>query len=129
MEVAEQSYEWGTPSKTPIREYANCVSHGRKQKGGVSTFPTNTEMVRAGKRKKNYAGHLSDQTTGGKTCLLHIPENSTEECKVLNDYSKRHAVKRPHNEKEACSGGNKLIGLYKIRRKGKNPLILKYYQL
>ena len=51
MEVAEQVYEEGTPSKTPIREEANRDGHIRKQKGGESASPTNSEKDRAVKHK------------------------------------------------------------------------------
>ena len=49
---------------------------------------------------------MSKKTTGAtNTCLLHGPGHSSEDCKVLKEYSKNYSVQRPHNEHEACSGG------------------------
>ena len=42
--------------------------------------------------------------------MLHVTRHSTEECKVLEEYSAKYSEKRPHNEKEARSGGNKKYG-------------------
>ena len=42
--------------------------------------------------------------------MLHGPGHSTEECKVLKEYSAKYAVQQPHNEKEACSVGNRKRG-------------------
>ena len=49
-----------------IRADAYRASNGRKCKGGESTSPTNPEKGCTGKRKKNYADHLSDRMTGDK---------------------------------------------------------------
>ena len=87
MEIDEQVYEGGTPSKTTNGEDSNCAGHIRKYKGGESALSTNPKKGCIGKCKKNYAGHPSDAPTGGKTCLLHGPGHSTEECKVLQEYS------------------------------------------
>ena len=51
-------------------------------------------------------GHPSDHPTREKTCLLHGPRHSSEECKVLKVYSENYAAQRPHKSIEACSGGN-----------------------
>ena len=100
MDIAEQVYEGGTPSKiTAHRADANRVSHSRKRKGGEAASPTNPEKGRAGKLKKNYAGHPSDRMTSDKTCVLHGPRHSTEECKLLKEYSKKYAMQRPYKEK------------------------------
>ena len=37
--------------------------------------------------------------------MLHGPIHSYEECNVLNIYSENYAAKRPHQSKEARSGG------------------------
>ena len=76
-------YECGTTSKNTIKADANRASHGRKIKGGESALPTNPEKGRTGKRKARNAGHPINRPTGVKTCLLHGPGHSTEECKVL----------------------------------------------
>ena len=96
MEVAEKIYKVGQTTKHLHRSDTNCASHGRKLKGGEAASPTNTEKGRTGKRKTINAGDPSYRTTGGKTCLLHGPGNSTEECKVLKDYFKKYAAQRPH---------------------------------
>ena len=85
MEFAEKIYKGGTNSKTPIRAYANRAIKGRKRKGGEDASPTNPETGCSGKRKKKFAGHLSDRPTGGKTCLLRGPGYYTKYCKVLKD--------------------------------------------
>ena len=78
-------YKGGTTSKNPIREDTDRTSHGRKRKGREDSSPTNPKKGRSGKRKTKNAGHPSDRPTGGKTCLLHGPRHSTEECKVLKE--------------------------------------------
>ena len=84
MEIAEQVYEGKSPSKIIIREDANYDSHVRKRKGRESASPTNPKKVRTGNNKTRNAVSLSEKTTGAeKTCLLHGPGHSYEECKVL----------------------------------------------
>ena len=96
MEITKQVYEGVTPSKTTIRVDTKCASHRRKQKGGEPASPTNPEKGCAGKRKKKHAGHTSNRPTGEKTCLLHGPGHSSEECRVLKYYSKKYAAQRPN---------------------------------
>ena len=100
MEVSEQIYKVRKTSKTPPRADANRASHVRKQKGGESASPTNTNKGRTGKRKTRYAGNTSNRLTGGKTWLLHISGQSTEECKLLKYYSTKYAVQQPHKEED-----------------------------
>ena len=83
MEIAEQIYEWGTYSKSPIREDNNCDSNARKRKGGEAALPTIPKKRCAGKRKKNHAYHLRNHPNGEETCSLHEPGRSMKECKVL----------------------------------------------
>ena len=64
MEVAEQVYEGGTPSKIPTSAEANRDGHVSKRMGGESASPTNPEKVRAGKCKTKHACHSSDAPTG-----------------------------------------------------------------
>ena len=81
MEIAETVYEGGTPSKiTKLRTDVSRDNYGRKSKGGKAAFPTNPEKGCAGKRKKHYAGHPRYWSTVDKTCLVHGPGHSTEEC-------------------------------------------------
>ena len=106
MEIAEQVYKGVTPSKTPTRAEANRGGHTRKLKGGEATSPTNPEKGCTGKRKTKNAGNLSDAPTRDKmTRLRHGPIHTSEECKVLKIYSKKYTKRRPHQSKEARSGG------------------------
>ena len=51
MDIAEQVYKGGKPSKTTTGEDANHASHDSKYKEGEAASPTNPEKGRAGKRK------------------------------------------------------------------------------
>ena len=42
-------------------------------------------------------------TGATNTCLLHGPGHSSEDCKVIKEYSKKYAVQRPQKENEARS--------------------------
>ena len=42
---------------------------------------------------------------GQKNCLLHVPIHSSEEYKVLKEYSKNYAAQRPHKDNAAHYGG------------------------
>ena len=108
MEITEQVYKGGTPSKTTTREDPNRSSHGRKCKGGEAALSTNPEKGRADKSKKKDAGHMSDRPTGENIFLVHGPRHSTDDCKLLKEYSNNYAVQRDH--KESRSGGNKKRG-------------------
>ena len=59
MEITEKVYKRKTPSKTTTRADDDCAINVRTQKGGESDLQTNPEKGRAGKHKKNHAGHLS----------------------------------------------------------------------
>ena len=85
------------PSKiTKLRTDVSRDSYGRKSKGKKSTFTTNPEKGRAGKRNKNYAGHPRDWPSVDKTCFVHVPAHSTAWCKVIKEYSNKYAMQRPH---------------------------------
>ena len=83
IEIDRQVYEGVTPYKTTKRAVADCDSYGRKLNGGEYTSPNNSNKGRSGKHKKNYVGHPINWPTGEKTCLLHRPGHSSEECKLL----------------------------------------------
>ena len=59
-------------------EESNRASHVRKRKGVQAALTTNTDKVRAIKRKINHAGHLINRPNGSKTCLVNGPVHSTE---------------------------------------------------
>ena len=86
----------------------NCAGYNGNQKGGRSIPPWNPKKVHAGNHKKRDAGDWNDHPTGVKTFLLLGPGNSSEECKVLQDYAEKDAPQQPH--KEACSGGKEKCG-------------------
>ena len=108
MEIAEAIYKGGAPSKNTQRAEADRASFGRKKKGRASTLPYNPEQGRSGKRKGRNAGHLSDEPTGAKkTCLLHGPGHSSEECKFLQEYTEKRSAQHTYKDKQVSSGGNK----------------------
>ena len=102
LEIAEKFYGGGKPSQTPTRAYAKDGGHVSKLKGGEDALPTNPKKGRSGKRKTKNAGHPSDALTGDKkTCMLHGPGHSSEQCKVINIYSKKYAAQQTHKNKVA----------------------------
>ena len=48
-------------------------------------------------------------TSSDKTCLMHGPGHSPEECKVLKEYSKKYTPHQPHKDTEARSSGRKNV--------------------
>ena len=96
MEIEEKTYKGGSTSKNPTRADSNRAIHGRKRNGGEAALPKTPKTGCAGKRKTRNAGHPRDRPTGGKPCLLHGTGHSTEECKVLKDYSAKYSTQRPH---------------------------------
>ena len=50
----------------------------------------------AGKRIKR---HVDIPTGKSKTCLIHIPGYSSEECKVLGDFGTKYANSRPTKDR------------------------------
>ena len=100
MEIAEAIYEGGAPSKNSQQAEADRSSFGRKQKGEGSASPSNPEKGRADKRKRNDAGHPSNAPNGKKkTCIFNGPGHSSEECKVIREYSEKHVEQRPFKDK------------------------------
>ena len=67
IDIIEQIHKEGTPYKTITWVDANCASHGRKRKRGLSASPTNPEKGCSKKRKKNHSGHPINLPTGDKT--------------------------------------------------------------
>ena len=90
IEVAEQVYKGGTTYKTTnIRSDANHNIHDRKIKVIKSNFPNIPYKSRADKQKKNYSRHLSNEPTSEKKWFVHGLGHSTEECKLLKEYSRK----------------------------------------
>ena len=99
MEISEQGYEVGTPSKTTAREDVDRASYVSKRKGGKPASPTNPKKGSAGKRKKKKSSTSKQLDGRKKTWFLHGPGHSSEECKLLKDYSQKYAVQRTKKEK------------------------------
>ena len=107
IQTPESIHKGGSPSKNIQWEEANHASLISKKKKGASTSTSNPNKGCAGNRKRNDAIHLSDAPTGAKkTCLLHGPRHSSEECKVLKEYTEKRSMQNPHKEKEAHPRGN-----------------------
>ena len=104
METADQVYEGGTPSKNNHNwEDPNRASY-RTNEGGECASSSNLEKGRTGKLKRKHADRSRNESTGAKICMMHIPGHSTEECKVLREFSKKthgpRATKRRRQREE-----------------------------
>ena len=99
MEITESIYEGVVePSyQKPTREHANCADHNRKKRGESASSHTHYGMrENAGKQKKRYV----DRPLGeSKTCLIHIPVHSYDECKVLVDVAAKFVVGKPTKDR------------------------------
>ena len=108
MEIVKAIYKGGAPSKNTQRAEANRDSSGRKEKGGASASPSKPDQVHSGKRKRSNTGHPSNEPTGAnKTCLIHGPGHSSEECKILQEYIESLLAQHTYKDKQALSRGNK----------------------
>ena len=102
MEIAEQFYEGGTPSKTTTRADPNRASHGKKHKGGEDSSEINLKKGCAGNRKKNHAGHTIDRPTGEKHNWCVAPDTLWRSVKYSRNtpISMHHSgpTKKPNKE-------------------------------
>ena len=87
IEIYKKFRKGVTNYKTTNQAYFNHTSHGRKLKGGEAASLTNPKKGLDGTQMKNYAGHPSDNPTCDKIFFLHVTGLSTEECKLLREYS------------------------------------------
>ena len=87
-----------TPSKITTRAEVGCASDGGKRKRGESASPTNPEKGRA----------IREMGRLVKSMLVAWPRHSTEDYKLIKEYSKKYAAQRPHTQ--AFSSGNKNSG-------------------
>ena len=79
MEITEEIYKRGAPSKNNQQSEADHASFGRNKKGRGSALTSNPKKDRTGKIKINDAGHPSNApTVAKKTCMLHCPGHSSE---------------------------------------------------
>ena len=111
IEVSEPVYKGQSPYKKILMADSNHGIHVRKRKGEESAQTINPKKGHTDKYKtKNELSPSNRPTSANKTCLLHVPVQSYEECKVLKYYSKKYADQRPHSENESRSGGKKKHG-------------------
>ena len=59
--------------------------------------------------------------------MLHGPGHSTEECKVIQDYSENHIAQQPFKDKQARSGGNKRGKTVKFEGASEEANVMKYH--
>ena len=77
IEISEQVYEGGTPSKTITRADYDCASYGRKLKAVEASLPTNLDKGPRWQVQEKHSFHMSNPPTVEETCLLHGPLHST----------------------------------------------------
>ena len=59
--------------------------------------------------------------------MLHGPGHSSEDFKVLQDYSENHITQRPFKDKQARSGGNKCGKTVKLKSASEEVNVMKYH--
>ena len=75
------------------REYSKRAGHSIQMRGEPTLSNCFSDMGKhSGKRKQRYVDHPRDQSK--LTCLIHGPGNSSDERKVLNDFSTEYAKGR-----------------------------------
>ena len=111
VEITEQVYKGETPSNKKTKGRCQLWQSCQENKGRRICITYKPKKGSSGKRKTKNSVSPSENTTGvDKTCLLHGPGHSSEECKVLQEYSKKQTAQRPHKENEACSEGKTKLG-------------------
>ena len=95
MEIAESIYEGVLePSyKKTTQAYAKRAGHSRQKRGEAASLCTIPEKVEISVNIRKR--HVDSLTGKSKTCLIHSPGHSSEECKVLGDFGSKHAKIRP----------------------------------
>ena len=120
-EIAESIYKGVVePSyKKTTREYANYSGHSRKMRGEADSSNTYSEMSEsASKCRKRYTEHPKDRLK--TTCLIHVPEYSSDECNVLGYFDFKYAKTRPNMEYGQHSANRK-----EFNRQQENNYIVK----
>ena len=95
MEIAESIYEGLVePSYKKITQAdTNHACHIRNKRGeSASSWTRPDKGESTGKRRKR---HVDIPTGKSKTCLIHGPGHSSEECKVLGDFGTKYVNIRP----------------------------------
>ena len=95
MEITEYIYKGVVePSyKKPTREYANRAGNSRKKRGESASSKTHPVTIESSdKRQKWYVDHSRRKS---RTCLIHGLRHSSDECKVLGDFSAKYTKSKP----------------------------------
>ena len=92
------------------------VIAGKKRGEAVLSWTCPDKDESDGKRRKSYV----DSPTGkSKTCLIHVPVHSSEECKDLGDFVTKYANSRPTKDH-----GNSPVPRETINRHQENNSII-----
>ena len=95
MEIAESIYKGIVEPyyNKQTRSDSNRAGHGRhKIVEAASSWTRPEKGENAGKRRKR---HVYSPTGKSKTCMIHGPGHSSEECKVLGDCGDKYSNSRP----------------------------------
>ena len=87
-DVVKPSYEKST------RADATCASHSSKMRGEADLSNTYSYMSDiSGKHRKRYVDHPKGRYK--LTCLINCPRHSSDQFKVLGDFSSKYSKSRP----------------------------------
>ena len=98
IEILEQVYGGGAPSKITARSYSNNASHGRKRNGGEAASPTNPKKGRADKRKKIMQSVWAISRPVTKYDLCMAPDTPPRSLKYSRNTQKSVSRSRPTNK-------------------------------
>ena len=111
MEIAEYIYKgelW--PSyKKPTQAYADCDSHSRNKIG--ETASSNTHSTTGESTGKRWKWYVDCSKIESKTCIIHVPRHSYDECSFLGDFGANCVKSKPTKDH-----GNHTIQRKKIIR-------------
>ena len=89
--VVEPSY------KKPTRKYSKPAGHSRQKRVEADSSQTYPAMGDSnGKRRKQYVDRPSGES---RTCLIHVPGNYFDECKVLGDFGAKYGKGNPTKDR------------------------------
>ena len=73
---------------TKWHKQANRVGHRRNNRGETSYWTLPVMYESSDKRIKRYVHCLTSEL---KTCIIHVPEHSSDECKILVNFGTEYA--------------------------------------
>ena len=91
MYISESIYEGVVEPyyKQSTKADSTCAGHSRGNIGESASSNTYSAISESsGKRRKIYVDYPMGKS---KTCLIHGPGNSSDECKVLGDFGSKYA--------------------------------------